>query len=426
VGRTLTEKIFARAAQRDVEVGEVVRIEADWCSLVDLGWYMVIPVFEELDVKPHFPDRITVHLDHKAPAENLQSAKLHSSWRTWCAENGVEHLHDVSRGGGISHQVLVEAGYAAPGRFLVHQDSHANTCGAMGCFAVALGVDLATDMVLGWNWHRVPPTIRIRLVGNRPSWLTALDIAHNICGDLGPIGALGAVIEFAGPVVDVMSIDDRLTICNRSRRIEAVSAVINPDQRTLEYVTPRAIGAFEVLTSDADCSYLQDLSYDVASMEPVVACPPTEDRDTKTVAEVAGRRVHQAFVGSCAGGRLDDIRTAAAIVKGRQVAPGVRFIVTPASHAIWVQAAAEGLWETLSGAGAIVTPSTCGLCYGGLNGILDDGELCIANSTENTVGRMGSREAEIFLGSTATVAASAVAGEIVDPRPYYDPAGVAA
>ena len=417
MGLTLTEKIFARAAGREhVEVGEVLRIEADWCSLVDLGWYMVIPVFEELGVRPRYPERITVHLDHKSPAESRQSAQLHTHWRTWCAENDVEHLHDVSAGGGISHQVLVEAGYAAPGRFLVHQDSHANTCGAVGCFAVALGVDLATDMALGWNWHRVPPTIRIRLTGERPSWLTALDIGHSICGDLGPIGALGSVIEFAGPVVDAMSIDDRLTICNRSRRIEAVSAVINPDQRTLDYVTPRALGEFDVLLSDPDCGYHSDLEYDVATMEPVLACPPTDDRDTIPVSEASGRRIHQAFVGSCAGGRLEDIRTAAAIVRGRSVAPGVRFIVTPASHAIWVEAAREGLWETLAAAGAIVTPSTCGLCYGGMNGILDDGELCIANSTENTVGRMGSREAQIYLGSTATVAACAVAGEIVDPR----------
>jgi 3-isopropylmalate/(R)-2-methylmalate dehydratase large subunit len=413
---TLAQKILARASGRShVEVGEIVRAEADWLALVDLGWFMVIPVFAELGAQLKYPERLTVHLDHASPAATKEMAAMHASWRSWCVDNRVDNLFDLGARGGISHTVLVQQGYAAPGRLLVHQDSQANTIGAVGCYATALGVDIATDMALGWNWHRVPETIRIELYGDRPDWLPARDIMQNIIGVVGAIGALGDVVEFGGPVVDTMSMDARLALCNWTRKIEAVTALINPDKTTLDYVGPRVRGPYEPLTSDADAEYRKTLTFDVGQMEPVVACPPNV-ADTRLVSAVSSIRIDQAFVGSCAGGMLEDIRAAAAIVAGHQVAPGVRLIVTPASQQIWHQAAQEGLLETLSEAGALITNSTCGTCWGGANGVLADGEVCIASSTENTIGRMGSRSAHIYLASPATVAASAIAGHIADPR----------
>jgi len=308
----------------------------------------------------------------------------------------------------------VERGYARPGTLQVSIDSHANTCGAVGCFAIALGMDIISDMVLGWNWHAVPESVRVHLTGTLPAGVMVRDVAQHVVTDLGDELGNGRAIEFVGPLVDRMRLGERMTLCNWSRKIQAVAGLINPDRMTIDYVRGRATVPFVPLLSDAGAAYVEERSYDVGSLEPLVAAPP-DPTNTKPLAEVAGTPIQQAFVGSCAGGSLDDLRTVAAVLAGRSVHPGVRMIASPGSQEIWRRAQEEGLLTTLAEAGCIVTASTCGACIGGM-GALGDGEVCVSTSTENFPGRMGSPKSLVYLASPLTVAASAVSGELTDSR----------
>lgn len=413
---TLAEKILARASGLDAVVpGQFLRARADHVILCDLGWTLVGPQIADLGARVDGPDRVMVTFDHKVPADTPAIAALHQKWRDFCALHGIEGLYDIGRQG-ISHVLSVEEGYALPGGLQVSVDTHANTCGAVGCLSMAMGMDVLSDMVLGWNWYRVPETISVRLDGQAPRGVTVRDVAQIAMADIGDEAGAGRAVEFAGSYVDGLTIAERMVLCNWTRKIEAVAGMVAPDATTARYMEGRARKILPPLLADPDAHYALRRTFDVSSCEPVVAVPPSP-LDILPVSAFDRTPIHQAVIGSCAGGHLDDLRLAASLLDGRKVARGVRLIVSPATRDIWSQAAAEGLLGICAAAGAIVTDATCGACFGGL-GQLAPGELCLSTSTENSAGRMGSADARIMLASPLTVAASAIAGMVADPREY--------
>ncbi len=423
MGQTIAEKIFSRKLGRDARPGEVVQVEADLVVFVDLGWHMFRKGWDQLDSPTvKYPDRVAVVFDHKVPADTQATATLHQQWRAFCSKHGITKLGDIGEQG-ISHQWVVDTGYARPGMLVVNQDTHANTTGGIGCFATPIGYDVVMDLVLGYNTYQVPETIRIRLDGAMPIGVMARDVMHQVANDIKQDGAIDKVIEFHGPAVESMPIDTRLTLCNMTRKVEAAGGIVASDEITAEYYATRGLGDIERLSSDADAEYCLDLAYDLDTINLSVSPPPNPSVSVP-LGDVAGIRVDQAFLGSCAGGRLEDLRAAADIVRGRRVRPGVKFIVSPASQQVYREASAAGVLDDLTQAGAMVVAASCATCFGGLNGLLADGEVCIANSTENHPGRMGSTEADIYLASAAVVAASAIAGEIADPRTFLVSSGV--
>ena len=423
MGQTIVEKIFSRKLGRDVRPGEVVQVEADLVVFVDLGWHMFRKGWDQLDSpRVKYPDRVAVVFDHKVPADTQETATLHQQWRSFCAEHGITKLGDIGEQG-ISHQWVVDTGYARPGMLVVNQDTHANTTGGIGCFATPIGYDVVMDLVLGYNTYQVPETIKIRLDGSLPVGVMARDVMHQVANDMEQDGAIDKVIEFHGPAVDTMPIDTRLTLCNMTRKVEAAGGIVAADEITADYYATRGLGEVQRLSSDADAKFCLDLAYDLDTIDLSVSPPPNPSISVPLPA-VAGTQIDQAFVGSCAGGRLEDLQAAADIVRGRKVRPGVKFIVSPASQQVYRNASAAGILNDLTQAGAMVVAASCATCFGGLNGLLADGEVCIANSTENHPGRMGSTEADIYLASAAIVAASAIAGEIADPRTFLVSASV--
>ena len=411
---TITEKILARAAGADaVRPGEYVKAAADTVVMCDLGWLLCGPPIAELGARVLDPDKVIVAFDHKVPADNTASAEMHRNWREFCAEHGIEKLHDVGDHG-ISHVLSVERGYARPGTLQVSVDSHANTCGAVGCLAIPLGLDIISDMVLGWNWYSVPESIQVHLDGEMRAGTMVRDVAQHFVATVGDEIGNGRAVEFVGPAVERMSIAERMTLCNWSRKIQAVAGLVNPDRKTVDYVAARTAEPFEALCSDPDAEYAARFAIDVSALEPLVAAPP-DPTNTQTLAAVSGTPIQQAFIGSCAGGSLEDLRVAATVLDGRHVHPGVRMIASPGSQRIWEEADREGIVATLARAGCVVTASTCGACIGGM-GALGDGEVCVSTSTENFPGRMGAAGSLVYLASPLTVAASAVAGELIDSR----------
>jgi homoaconitate hydratase family protein len=408
---TISEKILARAAGLDVvRPGDSITARADTAVICDLGWSLVGPPIAELGASVVEPERVMVTFDHTVPANNVGSARLHQQWREFCTQHGIDNLHDVGDQG-ISHVLSVQKGYARPGTLQVSVDTHANTCGAVGCYATAMGMDIVSDLVVGFNWYVVPDSIRVHLSGQLPAGVMMRDVAQRVMTDIGTELGSGRAIELVGPFVDEADISSLMTLCNWTRKVQAVAGIVNPTAATVAYVRARTDAPFEPLTSDADAEYFEERSYDVSIMEPLVAAPP-DPLNTRTLAEVAGTQIHQAFVGSCAGGSIEDLRAAAAVLAGKRIHAGVRMIASPGSQETWQQAASEGVLGVLSSAGVMVTGSTCGTCYGG-SGVLAADEVCISTSTENFAGRMGSTEASIYLASPLTVAASALAGRIV-------------
>lgn len=412
--QTITEKILARASgRRHAEAGEYLTARADTVVICDLGWPSIGPLFESLDTPVVEPERLVVTFDHTAPAETEYAADLHRTWREFCRRHGITRVHDIGDQG-ISHVLCVQKGYARPGTLLINVDTHANTCGAVGCLSMAMGTDIVSDLAVGWNWYVVPQSVQIELTGRLRPGVTMRDVAQRVMGDIGQDLGSGTALEFVGSFVEQASVPQLMTLCNWSRKTEAVAGIVNPSAGTLEYVRSRTHQPFDAVRSDPDAHYIARRAYDVGATEPVVAAPG-DPLDTRSLADVAGTRIHQAFLGSCAGGSIEDFRAAASVLRGRHVAPGVRMIASPGSQETWRVAEAEGLLRDLTEAGVLVTASTCGACYGGA-GVLSGGEVCISTSTENFQGRMGSLSASIYLGSALTVAASAIAGEIADPR----------
>ncbi|MDH5701809.1 MAG: homoaconitase large subunit [Candidatus Bathyarchaeota archaeon] len=413
----IIEKILARASGRgEVSPGEIVEASIDMAMIHDLTGPLTIESFRKIGAKKVWnSQRIVVILDHIVPASSVKSAELHKVLRKFAEEQKIGNFYDVGQGG-VCHQVMPEKGHVRPGELIVGADSHTCTYGAFGAFATGIGsTEMAAVFGTGSLWFKVPEVIKVNVTGRFQSFVTPKDLILNIISRIKADGAIYNGIEFAGPTIRDMGVDGRMVLCNMAVEMGAKTGIIEPDETTLNYVKSRTKEPFKPVKSDLEGTYKKVLDMDVTDLEPQVSCPHSVD-NVKPVSEVDKVEIDQAFIGSCTNGRLEDLRLAAKLLKGRKVREGVRLLVTPSSQEVYAEALQEGLIKTFLEAGAIVCNPTCGPCLGGHLGLLAPGETCISSSNRNFVGRMGSPKAHVYLASPATVAASAVTGKITDPR----------
>ncbi len=416
MGMTITEKILASHADlAKVEPGDLVECRVDMLFANDITAPLAIQQFERIGVDRVFdPDRVAFVLDHYSPSKDIASAEQCRITREFVRKHGLPHFYDVGRAG-IAHVLLAEEGFVAPGELFVGADSHTCNHGALGAFATGVGSsDLAAAMATGRLWFRVPPTLRFVFRGTLPRWVTGKDLVLRIIGDIGVDGARYAAMEFAGPVLQQLSMDERFSITNMAVEAGAKNGIMEPDEAVLEWIRPRARRPFQPVYSDPDASYAAVHEYDVTDMQPVVSAP-SSPANVVPVTEVTGVRVDQCFIGTCTNGRIEDLRQAARVLAGRRVHPDVRLLVIPATPRIYRQALEEGLIQVFLDAGAAVSTPTCGPCIGGHMGVLADGEVCVSTSSRNFIGRMGHRGSRVYLSNAAVAAAAAVAGKLVHP-----------
>jgi len=414
----ITEKILAKASGKTtVQPGEIVDANVDMVMIHDLTGPLAVEAFKKIGTEKVWNNqKVVVILDHQIPAESIKAAELHKTMRQFAKDQKLR-IYDVGRGG-VCHQVMPEQGHVVPGTVIVGADSHTCTYGAFGAFATGIGsTEAAAVMATGKIWLKVPEAIRINVNGKFGKYVTPKDLVLNIIGKLGVDGAIYKSTEFTGRTIREMSIAGRMTICNMAVEMGAKNGIVEPDATTRKFLQNRVdtLPDLEALGSDKDATYEQTVEFNVAELEPQVACPSSVD-NVKPVTEVGDVPIEQAFIGSCTNGRIEDLRLAAQIMKGKKVKDGVRALVIPASMEVYKQALAEGLTDIFTDAGAMVCGPACGPCLGGHIGLLAAGETCVSTSNRNFIGRMGSKEASVYLASPATVAASAVTGKITDPR----------
>ena len=417
MGMNITEKILARAAGREtVKPGQFLDCKVDQVASMDLQGKLVFNTLGLLDAESVFDrDRVAFTLDHQSPAQTVAIADVHAAIRAAARKFEIRNLFDV--GSGIMHVVMPERGLVLPGELVIMNESHTPTGGAMGAAVIGVGqTDAAVAAALGEIWLVVPATIRVNLRGELREGVTTKDLALHLMQLLGyEKKAIYKTIEIGGPGVATLSMDARFTITNYCSDMGAKSAIIEADAVTLAYARERAQRPFVPVYSDPGCSYDEVIEVDLSLLEPLLACPHALD-NIQSVESQSGKRIDEAFIGTCTNGRFEDLAAAAALVKGRAVAPGVRFIVVPASREVYQRSLKAGHIATLSEAGAMVFPPGCGPCMGEHSGVLGAGEVCISSGNRNMKGRMGSGESFVYLGSAQTVAASALAGVITDPR----------
>ena len=417
MGMTITEKILARAAGKSsCAPGEIVEANVDVAMLHDIGTPGIQSPLKELGITTLPPSvEVVVIPDHFVPAPTAKAADNLKLTREFARKHQVASYYEVGRGG-ICHQVMAEKGHIRPGEVIIAPDSHTTTYGAFGAFAVGLGVtDMAIGLGLGKLWFKVPPTVKVVIKGKLRPFTSAKDISLLLLKELGTEALSYKAMELAGNIIEEMTVDGRMCICDIAAEMSAKNCIIAPDKTTQAYLQARTKKPIQMLASDPDAAYEEVREFDVSALEPQVARPhvPTNVHPAR---EVAGVKIDQAFLGSCTNGRMEDLRIAAQIIKGKQVHPDVRLIITPASQEIYLAAMQEGLSEIFIKAGALITNPSCGACFGGHMGLLASGETCISTANRNFLGRMGSPKAEIYLASPATVAASAVAGRIANPE----------
>ena len=416
MGMTITEKILARASGRDrVCPGEIVETAVDLAMTQDILGAIAFPMFRELGIPVWDREKVVVVIDHCAPPSSLLNAGFVAENIKFAEEFDIPHLY---YGKGVCHQILPEEGFVKPGMTIVATDSHTTTHGALGAFATGIGSsEMVWVLARGQVWLRVPETIRVEISGKLGPLVTAKDVVLKLLSVFGTNGATYKTIEYGGEVVRRMSVDGRLTLCNMALETGAKNAIIEVDETTRSYLEDRVKGEIESLASDLDAQYLKVFPLDVSDLAPQVACPYSPANVT-AVADMAGKRVDQVLIGTCTGGRLEDFRMAAGLMKGRRVARRTRCLVIPASMRIYREMLDEGLMHVFADAGCVICNPHCGPCGGVQVGLLADGEVCVGNHNRNFRGRMGSPKGEVYLTSTATAAATAVAGELVDPRVF--------
>jgi 3-isopropylmalate/(R)-2-methylmalate dehydratase large subunit len=415
MGMTIAEKILARkSGQAKVGPGDLVTVEVDTVILFDNN-FMPSQWRDILKLKD--PARVVVVLDHRVPAATQASAAAHRTARQFVEKFNIPRVHDVGYKQGISHQLVADHGYALPGSVLLCSDSHTCSAGVFNCVARGVGApDVMYAAIKGETWFRIGETVRYELQGRLSPAVTTKDVFLQIAGQYGDHATMN--VEYGGPGMASLSINARKTLTTMSAELSAEFATFEPDDAMLDWVRARNPAAFEPVHPDKDARYAAVRVIDLSTLEPLVAFPDTVVENSRPVADAAGTRIDQAFVGSCANGTLDDLELAAKVLEGRQVSPKVRFLITPASQNIYREAARRGVITKLVEAGAVVTPATCGACGGGHMGVLGPNETCITATTRNFKGRMGDPSARIFMGSPATVAASAIRGMITDPREF--------
>jgi 3-isopropylmalate/(R)-2-methylmalate dehydratase large subunit len=408
---TIIEKILAAKAGVDqVHVGDVVVCDVDMTVLIDLQFAAAW----QTPTRIANPERLAVVMDHAVPAPSIQDADGGVKARAFAHEFGIRRFYDVGRHG-ICHQVIAENGLARPGEILACTDSHTCAGGAYNTAARGLGpLEVYSIMCTGKTWFQVAPTIRYELTGTRPDVVSGKDIFLHVAGTYGE--ATNHSLEFGGPGLASVPMNDRRTIATQGAEISADFTTFPADELCRAFVAERTDAPFTAADPDPGARYAAVREIDLTALEPSVARPGGVADNAVPISQVDRRRVDQCFIGSCANGQLEDLRIAAEVLRGQRVADGVRLIVTPASQAVYTDAVRAGYVEALSEAGAIVTNSTCGACFGYHMGLLGAGEVCLTASTRNFKGRMGSPDAEIYMASPRTVAAAAIAGHIIDPR----------
>ncbi|MBA4422392.1 MAG: 3-isopropylmalate dehydratase large subunit [Syntrophus sp. (in: bacteria)] len=411
------EKILARAAGREeVITGEIVNCAVDLAGINDL-YLQTLRSFAEMGGrKVHDPQKVVMFLDHFAPASTITQADNQKQFREFCWEQGIDLLMDINEG--VCHQILADKRLVRPGMLVVVTDSHTTTHGAFGAFGTGVGAtDLAIILITGQLWFRVPEVIRIHLEGTIGKGVFAKDIILKVIGTLGADYGVYRAVEFTGPVLDRLGVSERMTLCNMTTEMGAKTAYIQPDPVTFEFLEDKLELDSPVLTTDPGYRYAAVHTFDVTGLKPQVAAPHSVD-NVSDIAEYLGRPINQAFLGTCTGGRVEDLAVAARILKGRRINPRTRFVVVPASKGVFLEAMAKGYIQTLVEAGATFVTPSCAACLGTHQGILAPGETCITASSRNFPGRMGHAEAEIFVASPASVAAAALEGKIADPVQY--------
>ena len=416
MGMTMTQKILARSAGLDrVEAGQLIEGRLDLVLGNDITTPVAITEFNKAGLSSVFDkDKIAIVLDHSTPCKDIKSAQLCAACREFAKEHSITHFYDVGQMG-IEHALVPEKGLAAPGEVIIGADSHTCTYGALGAFSTGVGsTDMAAGMATGLAWFKVPSAIKVELTGRLGPHISGKDVILHLIGMIGVDGALYQSLEFVGDGVASLEMDDRFTICNMAIEAGAKNGIFPVDDRTVDYLKGRVSRAWRVFEADSDAKYTQEITIDLSALRPTVAFPHLPS-NIKSVDEAAGKPIQQVVIGSCTNGRLKDLREAAAILRGRKVAPGVRCIVIPATQQIYLDAMAEGLVADFIQAGAVVSTPTCGPCLGGHMGVLADNEWAISTTNRNFVGRMGPTSSMIILASPAVAAASAVAGAVADP-----------
>jgi len=415
MGQTFAEKVLARKAGLEaVTPGQIVTVRPDKLLTHD-NTADISQKFRRIGVeRVSDPTMSVIVLDHVTPAANETYAANHKLIREFVAEQGIAAFYDV--GEGICHQVLPEQGHAWPGAVIVGSDSHTPTYGAFGAFAAGIGrTEAAAVMATGRIWLRVPESIQISIQGTLPPRVVAKDVILHVIGDLRADGATYCSVEFTGETVRALSIAGRMTLTNMAAEMGAKNAVVEPDEKTRAWLAGRVTHPYAEIHADPDATYSRVVEYDVSDLAPQIAKPHTVD-NVVPVTEVVGTQIDQCLIGTCTNGRLEDLRAAAGILRGRHIAPGVRLLILPASREVLLAALEEKLIGDLVAAGATLLNPGCGPCLGAHEGAMAPGEVTLSTANRNFKGRMGSKEAFIYLGSPATVAASALSGVISDPR----------
>lgn len=409
--KTFVEKLMSRKAGKDVAAGAIVSVEPDYVMSHDNA-AAIANTFKKIGVsKIKFPDRVVIILDHEVPAPKESSATNHKEIRTFVHEQGIRNFYDINHG--ICHQVFVDEGFAIPGKLIVGSDSHTTTYGALGAFSAGIGrSEVAAIWATGELWFQVPETIKIILKGLMPQYITCKDIVLYIIGQIKSDGADYKAVEFTGETIAYMDIGERMVLSNMAAEMGAKNGYVPPDPVTFDFIRGRAKAAFEPLYSDDDAAFYQTLEFDVSKISPGVAKPHTVD-NYAPIQKLEGTKIDQALIGTCTNGRLADLEAAANILNGKKVK--ARTLIIPASWEIYQEALKKGLIEIFIDSGAMVLNPGCGPCLGAHQGVMAPGEVTFSTANRNFKGRMGCREAEIYLGSPLSVAASAVTGEITHP-----------
>jgi len=414
MGMTITEKILARhSGNSAVKPGQLINVRVDRAMLQDFAG-LVYEKLKKLNIPELWdPDKVVVFIDHNSPPCTVGTTDTVINILKLVKEYNVRHFYNMK---GVSHQIMHEDGFVRPGDLIVGSDSHTVTYGALGAFSTGIGAsDAAWVVARGELWLKTPETIRFEISGKLPEWVMGKDIILKILSMIGTEGATYKAMEFGGGAIRELSIDGRLTICNMAVEAGAKNGIIEADDKTADYLNGRTAGEIERLESDKDCLYSETIKIDVSDLEPQVACPHNPG-NVKPVSEVAGVKIDQVLLGSCTGGRMEDYRIAAAVMKGKKTPREMRCLVIPASTAIYMQLLHEGLLDIFNDCGCIICNSQCGPCGGVQMGFIGKGEACLGTHNRNFRGRMGSPEADIYLASPAVAAATALSGVITDPR----------
>ena len=413
MGMTIAEKIIARAAGvEEVKPGQIHTVELDYLMSNDGTTHLTIDMYNNKLKNPRIADKdkIVFIVDHNIPAENPKTAAVHKKMREFARENGIKFFE----GKGVCHQIMFE-NFVEPGQLIFGADSHTCSYGALGAFGTGVGcTDFLYAMVTGKSWVMVPETLRFNLKGKLREGVYPRDLILTIIGDTGANGANHKVMEFAGEGAHNLSVNDRFVLCNLAVEAGAKTGIVEPDEKVEEFIKEHGRRADNMYVSDEDAKFLKVYEYDLDKIEPVVARPDFVD-DVIPLSQVGDVKIDEAFLGSCNNGRIDDLRVAAEILKGRKVNPDVRFLIAPASNNVYIQALDEGLIDIFMESGAMVMNANCSVCWGSCQGVIGENEVLISTGTRNFKGRAGHKTSKVYLGSAATVTASAIAGKICGP-----------